>query len=400
MKTIQKVSVIGSGIMGAGIANAIFKKGFEVKLFDLDKDVVKKAVSDIKSQARRKMDPDKISMAASLEEAVKGADLIIEAIIEDLDIKCKFFKELGGIAPEETIFASNTSSLSISAMARASGRPKRFIGLHFFNPAVIMRLVEIIVPKGSSPGAYTAVKEFIDNIKKTGVKCIESPGFIVNRILIPLVNEAFYLLDEKAKASKAGPIDLANDIDSAFLKEGILLMGPYDMVDITGIDTAYKVAQVIYEGFNRSPRYIPAPLLKSYVDKGFLGRKNKRGVYYYGNQANDPDLNPCLDEKGEKIRRLEDPAFHTIELVACIVNEAFRVLEEGIVDDLNDIELCMDIGARWLKGPFALAKKTGIDVIHSELKRKYERSGKNPRYEPSGFFTKLPEKLKSYLAGA
>jgi len=398
MKTIQKVSVVGAGIMGAGIANSIFKYGFEVKLFDLDKDILEKAVSDIKSKARRKMNPDKITMAASLEEAVKDADLIIEAIIEDLDIKCKFFKELSAIAPADTVFASNTSSLSISTMAKASGRPDRFIGLHFFNPATIMRLVEIVVPPGFSPGVYAAVKEFIDNIKKTGVKCIESPGFIANRILIPLVNEAFYVLDEKIKASNAAALDLANDIDSAFLKEGILLMGPYDLVDITGIDTVYKVAQVIYEGFNRSPRYVPAPLLKSYVDKGFLGRKNKHGVYYYENQANDPDLNPCLNEKGEKIQRLENPAFATIELVALIVNEAFRVLEEGIVDDFNDIELCMELGARWLKGPFVLAKNTGVEVIHAQLKRKYADSGNNPRYEPSGLFTELPEQLKSYFA--
>ncbi len=398
MKAIQKVSVIGSGIMGTGIANSIFKYGFDVKLFDLNKDALEKAVSDIKSKARRNINPDKITVAASLEEAVKDADLIIEAIIEDLDIKCKFFKELGNIAPKDTVFASNTSSLSISTMAQASGRPDRFIGLHFFNPAVIMRLVEIVLPKGFSPEVYPAVKEFIDNIKKTGVKCIESPGFIVNRILIPLVNEAFYVLDEKIKASHADPIVLANDIDSAFLKDGILLMGPYDLVDITGIDTGYKVAQVIYQGFNQSPRYIPAPLFKSYVDKGFWGRKNKRGIYYYGNQANDPDLNPCLNEKGEKIQRLENPAFPTIELVAVIVNESFRVIEEGIVDDFKGIELCMELGARWLKGPFVLAKNIGVDVIYAELKRKYEKSGKNPRYEPSGLFGELPEQLKSYFA--
>ncbi|MFQ5486400.1 MAG: 3-hydroxyacyl-CoA dehydrogenase family protein, partial [Desulfobacterales bacterium] len=211
--------------MGAGIARAIFKHGFEVRLFDLNKQILDEACQEIKQKARRNMNPDKIIKAGSLKEAAEGADLIIEAVVEEIDIKCKLFAELGKIAPPETIFASNTSSLSISRMASASGRKDRFVGLHFFNPPVIMRLIEVIVNNDLSGEVYDSVMEFIQNIKKTGVKCKESPGFVVNRILIPIISEAFYLLEEKFKEKEVKMIDVANDIDSAIVKDNILFIG-------------------------------------------------------------------------------------------------------------------------------------------------------------------------------
>ncbi len=411
MKSIEKITVVGSGIMGAGIAASIFKYGFEVKLFDTDMEKLEKACSEIKQKARRKMDPEKIKISRTMEDAVKDADLIIEAIFEDLDVKCELFNKLGEIAPEETIFASNTSSLSISSMAKASGRPDRFVGLHFFNPTVIMRLVEIIIPQSLNKENLKKVGEFILNIKKVGVKCKESPGFVVNRILLPVINESFYMAEELIRNTireelKLGQLnseswkkilELINDIDSAILKEEILLMGPFDLVDLTGIDTIYHVAKVIYEGFNKSSRYTPCPLLKQYMDNKLLGRKVERGMYWYGNKSNDPDINPCLDEKHQPIKRIDNPGFKAIKFIAAVVNEAFRVIEEGIVEDFNDIELSMELGARWLKSPFLLAKETGLDLILKTLKNRYEESGNNPRYEPSKLFNALTPELEKFF---
>jgi 3-hydroxyacyl-CoA dehydrogenase len=241
------------------------------------------------------------------------------------------------------------------------------------------------------------VEEFIRNIKKTGIKCKESPGFVVNRILLPVINECFYILEEEKAKTGKNIAELINTIDSAVLKEEILLMGPFDLVDLTGLDTIAHVAEVIHEGFQNSPRYIPAPLLLQYRDKGFFGRKSKRGLYWYGNISNDPDLNPPLDEKGEPVQREEEPEFNSLFFIAAIVNESFRVIEEGIVEDFRDIELSMEIGARWLKGPFQVAKETGLDRIREALNRRYAESGKNPRYEPSKLFTALTEDLKKYF---
>lgn len=398
MKPIKKITVIGSGIMGSGIAGSIFKYGFDVTLFDTVTEKLDAAVSGIKARARRKMNPDNIRAVYSLKDAVKNADLVIEAIFEDLDIKCRFFKELGETAPEEVIFASNTSSLPISVMAEASGRADRFIGLHFFNPAIIMRLVEIIIPKKLNNQVLGQVEEFIQNIKKTGVKCKESPGFVVNRILLPIVNEAFYILEDRIASSDKKALEIINDIDSAIVRDMVLLMGPFDLVDLTGLDVIYHVANVIYKGFNKNPRYKPAGILQEYVDKKFLGRKTKKGFYNYGNKENDPDLNPCLDDSGNQVKRIENPDFETIYLVAAIVNEAFRIIEEGIVKDFNDIELSMELGARWPKGPFRLAKVNGVEKIQSILKKRYRETNNNPRYEPSGLFNNLTPELAEFFA--
>lgn len=385
--------------MGAGIARAIFKHGFEVRLFDLNKQILDEACQEIKQKARRNINPDKIVKAGSLKEVAEGADLIIEAVVEEIDLKCRLFAELGEIAPPETIFASNTSSLSISRMASASGRKDRFVGLHFFNPPVIMRLIEVIVNNDLSGGVYDSVMEFIQNIKKTGVKCKESPGFVVNRILIPIISEAFYLLEEKFKEKEVKMVDVANDIDSAIVKDNILFIGPFDLADLTGLDTTYSVSETIYNGFNRSPRYLPSALMKILVDKGCLGRKVKCGVYTYGNTDNDPEKNPRLDENGKKIEYVASPEFKSLDLVSVIVNESFRILEDGIVDSYKDIELCMENGTKWPKGPFTLARETGLDLISETLKRRFKQSGNNLRYEMSKLLLEPSPELQCFLTG-
>ncbi len=398
MKAIKKVTVIGAGIMGAGIAKSIFKQGFNVTLFDLDTDVLNDVYNGITKRVRKNLNPDNIKKAGSIEDAVKNADLVIEAIVENINIKCSLFNQIGKIAPPDTIFASNTSSLSISQMAEASGRKERFLGLHFFNPAIIMRLVEITVTESLSDNIFKVTSEFIAAIKKTGIKCIESPGFVVNRILLPVINEAFYLLEERVRTKRITVIEAANEIDSAVLNNNLLLMGPFDLADLTGLDTIYNVAETIYQGFNNSPRYIPSQLLKSYLDEGTHGRKKRQGVYFYGNTTNDPDYNPCLDENRMVIKRINKFDFDILQISSIMVNEGFRVLEEKIVDSYKDVELCMELGTRWERGPFKLAKDFGPDLIYKTLLKKYEASGENPRFEPSSLFKNPTSELIEFYA--
>lgn len=394
--TIERVSIVGAGIMGSGIAKTILKQGLKVRLYDVDPARTKEAVEGVIGSSRR-VDPANLSPCSTLEELCEGSDLIIEAVVEDLDVKCELFKKLGSLAPAKTIFASNTSSLSISRMAEASGRPDRFAGLHFFNPAFLMRLVEFITHPALGEEPRTELEQFLLKIKKRGVKCKESPGFIVNRILIPMVNEAIYLLEEVAERGENELISLANDIDSAIVKENILLIGAYDLIDLTGLDTINRVAKVIYEGFGRSARYTPSPLLEGYLAEGRIGRKGGRGIYYYNNRQNDPDNNPPLDARGCLVVRKEEPLFDCTLLIAVIVNEAFRVLEEGIVESYRDIEECMELGTRWPRGPFALAKEYGLKKLLHTLKARYESRSEPPRYEPSPLFTTLTPELEQFF---
>lgn len=397
MKRIENVSIVGAGIMGSGIAKTVLKQGFKVKLYDSDRARTEAARESIIKSTRR-VDPANLIGCSSLEEVSRGADLIIEAVIEDLEVKCELFGRLGELAGSETIFASNTSSLSIGRMAHASSRPDRFVGLHFFNPAFLMRLVEFVVPPTLDESVLKLLEQFLLDIKKSGIKCKESPGFIVNRILIPMVNEALYTLEESGISDEDGLISLANEIDSAIVKENILLIGAYDLLDLTGLDTINRVAQVIYEGFGQSERYRPPAILKSYLERGKVGRKGGKGLYYYGNNLNDPDNNPPLDSKGNRIVRVSSSLYDTTLLVAVIVNEAFRVLEEGIAASYRDIEECMELGTRWPKGPFALAKERGLNTLFEALKESYNRRGNDPRYKPSQLFLSMPEELENYFS--
>ncbi len=398
MERIERVAVIGAGIMGTGIAASIFKYGFEVRLFDVNKDILRNSCELLRKRARRSQDPEKIVLTETLKEAVEGADLIIEAIIENLETKCGFYAELGKTAPSSAVFASNTSSLSISEMAESSGRPGKFLGLHFFNPPVLMRLVEVTVTGELEDDALEGVMDFLKNIKKTGIKCMESPGFVVNRILLPVVFEAFHILKEKSEKSGRSIIETANEIDSAILNAGIFPMGPLDLADLTGIDTIYSVSEVLYRGFNKSPRFTPSPFIKSFIDRGYTGRKTGKGVYNYNNTENDPDLNPILDERGNKIERIESPEFNYADLLSVAVNEAFLVLEEGIVASYEDIEICMELGTRWPKGPFKMVKEYGKERLLDVLKRRYSESGNNPRYRPGSLWENPTKELAEYFS--
>ncbi len=280
---MQQISVIGSGTMGRGIAQVAALGGYRVMVYDVEQDIVDEALAAIRRSIEQGVQRGKTTAEAaaqasqalrptlSLVEAAT-ADLVIEAAPEQLELKRQIFTKLDAAARPETIFASNTSSLSINVLAAASGRPDRFLGLHFFNPAHIMRLVEIIGGDDTSEETMATATAFVQRIGKEPVFCQDTPAFIVNRVARPFYGEAFRLLGE-------GAANVA-DIDR-LLKSVGFRMGPFELIDLIGCDVNFAVTQQVYEAYFQEPRYRPHPIQRRMVDSGRLGRKSGRGFYKY-----------------------------------------------------------------------------------------------------------------------
>ena len=284
VEDIKKVAVIGAGIMGTGIAQVCAQAGYEVGLRDIEDEFVERSISTIKSSLGKLVQKGKISQSdadaiigrikgtTDLKEAASDADLVIEAVVENMDVKKQVFKELDEICPEHTILASNTSSLSITEMAAATKRPEKVVGMHFFNPVPVMRLVEIVRGLTTSDETVEVARAFAEKLGKTPVVCKDSPGFIANRIALPALNEAMFALMEGV-ASK-------EDIDTAMKLGYNWPMGPLELADLVGLDTLLAIFEVFYNEFG-DPKYRPCPLLREMVRAGYLGRKTGKGFYEY-----------------------------------------------------------------------------------------------------------------------
>jgi 3-hydroxybutyryl-CoA dehydrogenase len=280
---MKNISVIGAGTMGAGIAQASALAGYELILYDVAADVLGRSLEGIqasieKGVARGKTDAvvaevakSAIQTTTSLETAAQ-ADLIIEAAPEKLALKREIFATLDAAAPEHTIFGSNTSSLSIHALAGAVNRADRFLGVHFFNPAHIMKLVELIRTDFTNDETVTAVQDYVAKLGKTAVLCKDTPAFIVNRVARPFYGEAFRLLGENA----TDPATL----DELMCSIGFR-MGPFELIDLIGCDVNLAVTEAVYEAYFQEPKYRPHPIQKRMVESGRLGRKTGRGFYHY-----------------------------------------------------------------------------------------------------------------------
>ena len=280
---IQRIAVVGGGQMGSGIAQVAAQAGLEVKLADASPDLARKAVEKLGGVLGKLVEKGKLSAGdreallgrirpvAKLEDCA-GADLAIEAVTENQRAKEEIFRALDRALAPEAILASNTSSISITALAAATRRPERFVGMHFMNPPPVMQLVEIIRGLQTSDATYQAVVDLAKKFGKTTVTSRDSPGFIVNRILIPLLNEACFALQE----GLASP----EDIDTA-VKLGLNHpMGPLTLADFVGLDTCLYIAEVLHRELG-DDKYRPAPLLRTYVAAGWHGRKSGRGFYRY-----------------------------------------------------------------------------------------------------------------------
>jgi 3-hydroxybutyryl-CoA dehydrogenase len=281
--SIRKVGIIGAGQMGSGIAHVVSLAGFDVTLNDLVKDRVDKAMSNIEKNMARQVSKGSVTadtMQGALKrigyaatfEGLADCDLVIEAATEDEAIKRRIFAELCPKLPKSTIVASNTSSISITRLAASTDRPERFIGIHFMNPVPVMKLVELIRGIATEEVTFGVAKEFVSKLGKTIAVSEDFPAFIVNRILLPMINEAVYTLYEGVGGVEA--------IDKALRLGANHPMGPLELADFIGLDTCLSVMQVLHEGLADS-KYRPCPLLVKYVEAGWLGRKTQRGFYDY-----------------------------------------------------------------------------------------------------------------------
>ncbi|HET8726898.1 MAG TPA: 3-hydroxybutyryl-CoA dehydrogenase [Alphaproteobacteria bacterium] len=287
---IKSIGVIGSGQMGSGIAHVCALNGFDVSLMDVNPEALKKALDGIRRHMERQASKGKI-VEADVEPALKrirtgtdyrgfaDCDLVIEAATENEDIKREIFKQLVPNLKADALIATNTSSISITRLAATTDRPERFIGMHFMNPVPVMQLVEIIRGIATNEETYTAVRDLAHRLGKTSAVSEDFPAFIVNRILLPMINEAIYTLYEGVGSVEA--------IDTAMRLGANHPMGPLELADFIGLDTCLSIMNVLYDGLADS-KYRPCPLLVKYVEAGWLGRKVGRGFYDYSKETPVP----------------------------------------------------------------------------------------------------------------
>ncbi|MDC3414954.1 3-hydroxybutyryl-CoA dehydrogenase [Terrihalobacillus insolitus] len=281
--SIKKVMVIGAGQMGAGIAQVCAQAGFNVMLYDVSDKALEKGLEGIKQRLTRAVDKQRateadkantlenLQAAASINDAA-DRDLVIEAAVENMEIKSTLFAQLDKIVPARAILATNTSSLPITEIAATTNRPEQVIGMHFMNPVPVMKLVEIIRGLQTSDETFKAIESMTKELAKTPVEVNDFPGFAANRILMPMINEAIFAVYEGVASPE--------DIDTVMKLGMNHPMGPLTLADFIGLDTCLYIMEVLYEGFGDS-KYRPCPLLRKYVKAGWLGKKTGRGFYVY-----------------------------------------------------------------------------------------------------------------------
>jgi 3-hydroxyacyl-CoA dehydrogenase / enoyl-CoA hydratase / 3-hydroxybutyryl-CoA epimerase len=393
----KRLAVVGAGVMGAGIAQWASARELQVVLRDINAEQVAKGMATIgklyeqglkrhaftKVEARSGM--DRISPAPA-EVPLKNIDLVIEAAVEKMDLKKEIFRRLDELAGPGTILATNTSALSISEIATVTKQPDRVVGIHFFNPVHRMQLVEVVVGQHTRPDVVQRAVNFVQQIGKLPVVVKDSPGFLVNRILMPYLIEAGHLFECGARVE---------DIDECMLDFG-MPMGPLRLIDEVGVDVASHVAEFIATKF--APRLRAPQVLHEMLEAGLLGRKNGRGFYVHAKGNKEPDVNPGID-------KFQQSAFaatlHRAELqsrmVLLMINEAARCLEEGVVAEPADVDFGMIMGtgfAPFLGGPLRLADSMGLAQVVGELEKLASKDA--PRFAPCALLQTMAAKGKRF----
>ncbi len=355
----MKIGVLGSGSMGTGIAQVAATANNKVVLVDKNPDALKLAEAKLKKILNRLVEKGRINDEKAIAiinnimfedniEAYKNCDMVIEAIVENLDIKMSVFKQLENIVSEKCILATNTSSLAVTAIAKACDKSERVIGIHFFNPAPLMKLVEIIPAIQTSNDVLLQSKSIIDSWGKLTVVAKDTPGFIVNRVARPFYGEALRILEE-------GIADVAT-IDWAMTAIGGFRMGPFTLMDYIGNDINYTITETVFKSFYFDPRYKPAFTQKRLSEAGFWGRKTGKGYYNYGENAVNPEPNKDF-KLGKKIVN---------RIVAMLVNEAADALYLNVASR-DDIDTAMEKGVNYPKGLLKWADEIGIKKVVKRL---------------------------------
>jgi 3-hydroxybutyryl-CoA dehydrogenase len=283
MSDIQTVAVLGAGTMGSGIAHVFARTGFRVLLCDVEQRFLDRALAGIRTNLGRESAKGKLAESeiepvlaritpTTDRESLAAADLAVEAASERYELKADLFRSLDRILPAHAVLATNTSSISITKLAAQTGRPAQVIGMHFFNPVPVMQLVEVIRGMATSDATFAAVRDLAVKLGKSPVEVNDAPGFVSNRVLMPLINEAAYAVMEGVATPEA--------VDQVFKLGMAHPMGPLTLADFIGIDVCVDIMRVLYDGFG-NPKYNPCPLLVRMVDAGWLGRKSGRGFYSY-----------------------------------------------------------------------------------------------------------------------
>jgi 3-hydroxybutyryl-CoA dehydrogenase len=352
--------------MGAGIAQVCLQAGHEVVLHDVDEVALEGGRQRIAEGLERLVakgrltDTDRtaalggLRLALTLNELAAGADVVIEAALEDLELKRTIFRALGAAAPAGALLATNTSALSVTAIGEAGGRPEATLGLHFFNPAPVMPLVEVVAGDRTAPGALERAMEFVSGLGKTGVACRDEPGFIVNRVNRPFTLEALRMVE----AGEAG----VEQVDGAIAAAGYP-MGPFALMDLVGIDVNYAVATSLWQAFDGALRFTPSPIQQRLVEAGRLGRKSGEGFYAY----RDGRPTGVVPEFAAVAGGLAgDDIVARIELA--IINEAYHAAGDGVAA-AGDIDRALRLGANHPYGPFERAGQLGLRSVIDGLAR-------------------------------
>ncbi|MEM8938777.1 MAG: 3-hydroxyacyl-CoA dehydrogenase NAD-binding domain-containing protein [Bacteroidota bacterium] len=381
------LSIVGAGTMGTGIAQVAATANWDVVVNDTQMEVLEKSSLHLANRINRLVEKDKINKETAAKilgrinfsedpRYFENSDLVIEAIVENLEIKQKVLAELENIVRDDTIIASNTSSLSLASLGAALNHPSRFIGLHFFNPVPLMPLVEIIPAVQTAVQTTTQAKSWVDSWKKLTVLVKDTPGFIVNRVARPFYGESLRMCEE-------GIADYAT-IDWALKALGGFRMGPFELMDFIGNDVNYTVTETIFQSFFYDPRYKPSFIQKRMHEAGLLGRKSGRGYYNYAEGAEKPQ--PTKDETlGQQILD---------RVLVMLINEAVDALFLNIASR-EDIDTAMTSGVNYPKGLLRWADEKGINWCVDQLDKLYDEY-REDRYRCSPLLRKMRKKNERF----
>ena len=363
---VKKIAVVGAGLMGAGISYVSIAAGYDVIMTDLDDDAINRGLSRFKGYVESGVKRGKLSSedgekmisqlvtTTILGEAVSDVDLVIEAVFENMDVKKKLFKEMDGSARPDTILASNTSSLSITELGKVTNRPDKVIGMHYFSPVPAMKLLEVIIGKETKDEAVQTALEVGEQQRKTTVKAIDSPGFIVNRLRMQ-ISIAVYHIYETGLAS-------AEEIDTAMKEKLGTPMGSLELSDFVGLDVSLGTMSTLERELGEC--YKVPETLKKFVAEGRIGRKAGKGFYTY--------------EDGQKLSLEEpkgaDPSWIVNRIIIPYLREAMVELETGIASK-EDIDKAMKLGSNYKEGPFETIERLGLDKVRDELNKLQQEFG-------------------------